>query len=68
MKIVLNNEETQLTGISELTVEQLLKIKNFTFKMLVVKVNDKVIRRDDYKTTPIYEGDVVAVVHLISGG
>jgi thiamine biosynthesis protein ThiS len=67
MKITLNNNSETIEGNS-LTIENLLKVKNFTFKMLIIKVNGKLIQKEDYRTSTIREGDDVSVLHLISGG
>lgn len=67
MKIILNNREETFSE-SVLTIEQLLAIKHFTFKMLVVKVNGDLVKKTDYATTTIADGDRVMVLHLISGG
>ncbi len=67
MKIILNNREEVLSE-EQLTVNQLLTLKSFSFKMLVIKINGKLIRKADYETTQIQEGDDVMVLHLISGG
>jgi len=67
MKIVLNNspETIEMDGI---TVLELLKLKNFTFKMLVVKINGNLVKKVDFDHAMISEGDDVVVLHLISGG
>ena len=67
MKITLNNNSETIEGNS-LTIENLLKVKNFTFKMLIIKVNGKLIQKEDYSTSTIREGDDISVLHLISGG
>jgi thiamine biosynthesis protein ThiS len=67
MKINLNNRPEELEG-DRLLVPELLKAKNFTFKMLIIKINGKLIGKQDYATTAVVEGDDVQVVHLISGG
>lgn len=67
MEITLNNRKESF-GAERLTVEGLLVIKNFTFKMLVVKVNGRLVPKDHYATAEIREGDEVMVLHLISGG
>jgi len=67
MKIILNNNSEEFTGES-LTVSQLLQKKNFTFKMLVIKINGALVKKGDYETTLVREGDDVHVLHLISGG
>ncbi len=67
MKITLNNIPEEFIA-NELTINQLLELKNYTFKMIVVKVNEAVIRRHEFESTMIFDGDDVAVIHLISGG
>jgi len=67
LKILLNNREEVIErgGIS---VSELLVLKNFTFKLLIVKINDQLVKKDEYDLTMIHDGDDVTVLHLISGG
>ena len=67
MDIILNNNKEQFEG-ERMTVRELLAVKKFTFKMLVVKINDKLVPKDDYDHAVIVDGDRVMVLHLISGG
>jgi thiamine biosynthesis protein ThiS len=67
MKIILNNSQETLEGNS-IKVNQLLQLKNFTFKMLIIKINGTLVQKADYETTAIHDGDEVSVLHLISGG
>jgi sulfur carrier protein len=67
MKIILNNNQEEFEA-KELSINELLKIKNFTFKMLVVKINGKVIRKHEYDSATVKDGDDVTVLHLITGG
>lgn len=67
MKIILNNRETEYPGAA-LTVRELLTAMNFTFPMIVVKVNDQLVKKEHYPETPIHDGDRVEAIHLISGG
>jgi sulfur carrier protein len=67
MKIILNNNPEELSE-QVLTVAELLKVKNFTFKMLVVRINGRLIPKPDYNGAEIADGDRVEVLHLISGG
>jgi thiamine biosynthesis protein ThiS len=68
MKISLNNNPETIDNIEEISVSELLKWKKFTFKMLVVKINGRLIKKDDYEHCLIREGDDVNILHLISGG
>ena len=67
MKIILNNNPESI-DTDKCSVNELLKVKNFTFKMLIIKINGKLIRKDEYDSTMVVEGDNVNVLHLISGG
>jgi len=68
MTITLNNKEKVLEGYSEISVSKLFKIMNFSFPMIIVKINGQIVKKPDYKKTFIYEGDNVSAFHLISGG
>jgi sulfur carrier protein len=69
MKIVLNNREERIyTNKEALTIDELLVLKNYSFKNLVIKINGELIRRDKRATSTLREGDRVEVIHMISGG
>jgi sulfur carrier protein len=67
MKIKLNNRHEEFDR-ENMTIRELLDEKNFTFKMLVIRINGKLIRREEYDTASFTEGDNISVIHLISGG
>lgn len=67
MKIILNNRDESFE-LEQMNIVQLLEQKNFSFKMLVIKVNGKLIRKTEYESTLVKDGDEVMVLHLISGG
>lgn len=67
MKIQLNNNPENFE-VENLTIAQLLKIKNFTFKMLIVKINGSLVKKDEYDEATVHDGDNVNILHLISGG
>jgi sulfur carrier protein len=67
MKIILNNSLEEFSR-GEMTVTELLRAKNFTFKMLVIKINSRLVKKDEYDSAVIRDGDDVTVLHLISGG
>lgn len=68
MEIILNNTKEIIDGHTSMTVSELLAYKNYTFKMLVIKINQNVVRRPEYSTAVVNDGDNVLVLHLISGG
>jgi len=67
MKIILNNTEIKLDN-NKITVQELLNVRKFTFKMLIIKVNGTIVKKGEYENTIIKDGDKVDVIHLISGG
>ncbi|HOX79288.1 MAG TPA: sulfur carrier protein ThiS [Bacteroidales bacterium] len=67
MEIILNNNKETIPG-DNISVADLIRIRNFTFKLLVTKVNGQLVRKDDRDKVFIKEGDDVMVMHLISGG
>lgn len=67
MKIMLNNRKTSFDAQS-LTVRELFTRMRYTFPMIVVKINGQVIKKEQYETTRIHDGDRVEAIHLISGG
>lgn len=67
MKIILNNKEEVFDG-ERLTINDLLRLKNYTFKMLVIKVNNQLVKKSEYNQATVKDGDDVMILHLISGG
>jgi len=50
------------------TVRAVLKHMNYTFKMLIVKVNGQLVKKDQYDKYLIPRDADVKVIHLIGGG
>jgi thiazole synthase/sulfur carrier protein len=50
------------------TVKDLLKRMRYTFPLVVVKINEKVVPRKDFSDATIPDNSNVAVIHMISGG
>ncbi|MFP4064184.1 MAG: sulfur carrier protein ThiS [Bacteroidales bacterium] len=68
MKVTLNNRPETIEGKDAITVRELLDLKNYTFKFLVVRINGQTVRPGEYEQSIIHDGDDVKVIHLISGG
>ncbi len=67
MNIILNNSP-EFIDKEEISISELIKFKNFIFKMLVVKLNGQVIKKQDYDISIVKDGDNVVILHLVSGG
>ncbi|MGM0504349.1 MAG: sulfur carrier protein ThiS [Bacteroidota bacterium] len=67
MKIILNNNEETFDR-DKMTISELLELSNFSYKLLIVKVNSKLVKKDAYEDTIVKNGDDVTVLHLVTGG
>jgi sulfur carrier protein len=67
MEILLNNRKETIDK-EELSLAELILYKNFTFRLLVTKLNGQLIKKDVRAITIIRDGDEVNVLHMISGG
>ncbi len=68
MKIILNNRDTEIEGFQKINIIDLFKHMRFTFPMIIVKINSQIIKKEDFATSYIEEGDKVEAIHLIGGG
>jgi sulfur carrier protein len=50
------------------SVRELLELMKYTFPMIVVKINGRLVRKEDYERVFVGDGDTVEAIHLISGG
>ena len=67
MKLVINGEEvTSKDGlnVSELLVEQEVKMP----EMVSVEINGQILRRPEFDTTVLNEGDKVEFLYFMGGG
>ena len=67
MTITLNNRPEQFDAY-ERSIAQIMEQKSYHFKLLVVKLNGKLIDKHDYASTMVREGDDLMIIHLVSGG
>ncbi len=67
MRITINNTSEQIER-DQLTVNELIRYKNYTFKLLVTKVNGQLVKTHERDDVLVREGDDVQILHLISGG
>jgi len=67
MKFLLNNREEEIIKES-VSVNEMLLIKKFSYKMRIIKINGVLISKDKYDTTIIHDGDNVQMLYLMSGG
>lgn len=58
----------QVEWVEGETIARLLDRMNYTFPLVVVKIDGKVVPTSDYKTQTVPDNSKVEVIHLISGG
>ncbi len=51
-----------------LTIADILKARNYIFRMIAVQVNGELVKRTSYDKTVVPDGADVQVIHMISGG
>jgi len=68
MKIVLNNEETELNGCDEINVNDLLDRVKFASPVIMVRVNDKLVKKINHGDFRVKAGDNVIAIPLVGGG
>ncbi len=51
-----------------MTIRDVLTARNYRFPLLVVTLDGELIPRHAYDGTPVPDGAVVKIVHLMSGG
>lgn len=50
------------------TVADLVTALGLGPRRIAVEVNRTIVRRADYATTPLHDGDAVEVIHFVGGG
>ena len=50
------------------TVSQLLERMRYIFPLVVVKINNKVVSKNDFSKVTVPDNSQVSVIHMISGG
>lgn len=64
--IILNGEQRKLA--EELDLESLIEHFSLPDKRIAVELNNKVIRRGEWGTVKVNDGDKLEVVHFVGGG
>ena len=66
MSIQVNGKTVE--WIENENIDQFLRRMKYTFPLVVVKINEKVIPKYDFIKTIIPDNSIIAVIHMISGG
>lgn len=66
MRIEVNGEPRELAG--EIVLSELVKDLELAPERVAVELNKRVVRRTDWPTTAIADGDRIEIVHFVGGG
>ncbi len=64
--ITVNGENRTLEN--PVSVTEYLKPCNYIPVQVVVELNEEIIKRENYDTTVLKDGDVVEILHFMGGG
>jgi sulfur carrier protein len=64
--ITVNGEQMDWRG--GMTIADILKARNYIFRMIAVSVDGELIKRGTYDKAVVPDGADVQVIHMISGG
>ena len=67
MRVTVNFEPEELPG-DTISVAALLKLRRYSFPLIIARIDGRLVERADYETALIKEGDEVELYHLVSGG
>jgi thiamine biosynthesis protein ThiS len=67
MKVLLNNREEEFDR-GAMTINEMLDLKKYTFRLRIIKVNGELIPKEKYDSTMIQDGDKIQILYLMSGG
>jgi thiamine biosynthesis protein ThiS len=67
MKILLNGREEEFDK-GKISVNEMLLLRKFSYRMRIIKINEVLIAKDRYDSTFIHDGDRVEMLYLMSGG
>ncbi len=68
MKIFINDKEKDFTEIKQISVEELLKSLNIQKEGIAVCVNGDIIRKVNFHSFLIKDGDRVEIITMVGGG
>ena len=66
MRVQVNGEAQEVS--SEASLEELLISLAIPGDRIAIELNQKVIRRADWPTSTLREGDKIEIVHFVGGG
>jgi len=66
LSIIVNGQKKK--WLKNETIKELLKRMHYSFPLVVVKINDKLVHRKEFSEFKIPDKSEIKVIHMISGG
>jgi thiazole synthase len=66
MKVIVNGEEREVG--EEIVLSELIETLGLALTRVAVELNGRIVAPDDYRKTPLGEGDRLEVVGFVGGG
>jgi len=66
MKVFVNGEERDLSGATSLS--ELITELDLPVARIAIELNREVVRRSDWGSTMLNDGDRIEIVHFVGGG
>jgi len=67
VRIEINGEQREFSE-SSLSLDNLINELSLAPQRIAVEVNKTIVRRRDWSTTPLKDGDQIEIVHFVGGG
>lgn len=67
MRIQINGEQREFPQ-SSLVLNELIDTLSLPQQRIAVEVNKTIVRRSDWPTTTVKDGDQIEIVHFVGGG
>ncbi len=68
MKITVNGKDEEISGIESITVIDLLAKRDVNPEMVSVEVNDRILKKEEFTTILLKDGDRVEFLYFMGGG
>ena len=66
MKVFLNGDERDLSGATSLA--ELITLLELPAARIAIELNREVVRRNEWGSTMLKDGDRIEIVHFVGGG
>ena len=66
LRVQINGEAREVAG--ELKLSELVSEMSLTPERVAIELNKQVVRRDQWPTTALADGDRIEIVHFVGGG